>query len=217
MKLLGVRVARSIWLIPQYFLNPKGVFLRPAVEALKSRYNFLKGPLDKPVNAPNEDDKFEDGSFSGKNGTVLITTVTLHNDGIVVDTRSSTDDGDAFLEDALTWISKEYGLPSHTEMPIKKIYASELNVVFNKTPKILDANLSPFLREASSIVGDERTGKLDFTVFHLGTDPALSERQLIFKFEREISTSFEQNRYYSYAPIKTEAHLRLLEKLEEVT
>jgi hypothetical protein len=217
MKLLAVRLARSIWLTPQYFLNPRGFFIRPAIEALKARYSFLKTPLDKPLSAPKDDDKFENGAFVGKNGTVLITSVVLHSDGIVVDTRSSTDDGDAFLEDALDWLSKEYSLPSYTEVPIKRIYASELNVIFEKTPRLLDSRLLPFLDELSSIIGDKRTGKADFLSLQLGTDQTLSDKPVPFRFEREINTPFAENRYYSLAPTKTDLHLGLLRKLEEVT
>jgi len=211
-----VRTARSIWLTPQYFLNPKGVFIRPAIEGLKARYSFRKGPLDKPLGA-TEDDKFEDGAFTGLNGVVQIRNVTLHSDGIAVDTRSSTDDGDAFLEDAMNWVSKEYGLPSYMEVPIERIYFSELNVKFEKTPKIFDPKLTPFLSEVSSILGSEKKGKADFLSLHLGTDQTLSNRPANFKFEREINTPFEENRYYSFATTKTDLHLKVLAKLDEVT
>jgi len=218
MKLLAVRMARSIWLIPRYFLNPKGVDIRPAFDGLKTRYNFLKTPFDSPASAMQGGElKFEHGVFSGKNGPVQILTLTLFADGLVVDTRSSTEDGDAFLEDATSWISKEFGLPLYTELPIKRIYASEINLIFEKIPKILDPQLAPFLKEASEVIGDKKIGKTEFIGLQIGTDPALSETPKMFRFEREINTPFEQNRYYSSAPIKTEAHLKLLEKLDEVT
>jgi hypothetical protein len=217
MKLLAVRLARAIWLTPQYFLNPKGVFLRPAIEVFKDRYSFLKTPLDKQPNDPKEEDRFEHGVFIGKNGPVQIMRVALHSDGIVVDTRSSTDDGDAFLEDALNWISKEYGLPPHTEAPIDRVYASELNVIFEKTPRILDSRLTPFLDELSSIMGSETRGKADFLGLQLSTDQTLSNKPVPFRFEREINTPFAERRYYSSAPMKTDVHLRLLHRLEEVS
>ena len=218
MKLLAVRMARSIWLVPQYFFNPQGIYTRPAIEALKARYSFIKiPPPELLVGVPPSDGiKFEGGAFAGKNGMVSITSVTLHADGLVVDTRSSTDDGDAFLEDATDWLSKEYGLPSYVELPIKRIYASELNVIFEHTPKVFDSRLASFLQDASSIIGDEKIGKTDFLGFLLATDPANSDRTQTFRFEREINTPFAENRFYSFAPIKTHLHVKLLEKLEQV-
>jgi len=217
MKLLAVRSARSIWLVPTYFLNPKGLFIRPIFEAIKARYSFIKTPLDYPFPPPaGEGLKFENGAFKGQSGTILIVSMTLHDDGIVLETRSSTDDGDAFLEDLLIWGSNEYGLPSYRELQIKKIYASELNVSFLKTPVIFNSKLDPFLKEASSIIGDEKKGKTDFLGFQLATDPGLSDKPPMFRFEREINIPFKENRYYSFAPTTTAAHLKLLEKLEEV-
>lgn len=214
MKLLAVRLARSIWLVPTYFLNPKGIFMRPLIEAMKVRYNFLKTPLDYPVPpTPGDGYKFENGGFDTKNGTILIVSMIMHDDGIVVDARSSTDDGDAFLDDLLSWGNKEYGLPSSAELPIKRIYTSELNVVFSKTPVMFNSKLDPFLNEVASVIGNQRT---DFLGFQISTDPALTDKPPVFRFEREINTAFKENRYYSFSPTTTAVHIKLLERLEEV-
>lgn len=217
MKLLGVRLARSIWLIPPYFLNPKGVYIRPALEALKTRYSFRKSPFDTPgTPPPAEGAKYEDGAFSGKNGQVIINSLTIHGDGFVVDTRSSTDDGDAFLEDALTWISKDYGLPSPADLPIKKIYSSELNVILEKPAKFFDPKLASYFEEVSTKIVDDKTGKLDFLSLQISSDQTVSPRQATFRIDREINIPFDQNRYYSFASTKTDIHIKLLEKLEDL-
>jgi len=215
MKLLAVRVARSIWLVPRNFLNPRGAFTQAVIEAIKNRYSFFKSPLDNPP-PPVEAHKYEGGKFNGKRGDILIVSMALHNDGIVVDTRSSTDDGDAFLEDMISWVGKEYSLPSHTELPIKKLYASELNVVFSNSPAIFNSKLTPFLNAVSSAIGNDKIGKADFLGFHLGTDQTRSKAPFEFKFEREVNTTFEENRYYSFSPTKTEIHIKLLEQLEQL-
>src|SRR5262245_4929253 len=119
MKIIAVRSARAIWLIPTYFLNPRGMFVRPLLVAMKERYAFLKTPLDNPFPPPNEGYKFEHGMFRKGENSILLTSMTVHADGVVVESRSSTEDSDAFLEDVVTWASKEYGLPSLNELPIK--------------------------------------------------------------------------------------------------
>ena len=78
MKLLAVRLARSIWLIPPYFFNPKGVFLRPAAIALKARYNFLKSSLDSPQSDSKQANELSDGGFVGKTGPVQILSMKIH-------------------------------------------------------------------------------------------------------------------------------------------
>lgn len=217
MKLLAVRMARSIWLVPTYFLNPRGIFARPLFEAMKNRYSFLKAPLDDAVLQPSEGFKFESGAFNGKDGAVIITSMTIFPDGFVVETRSSTDDGDAFLEDALNWSSKEFGFVSPTELPFKKIYASELNVSFQKAPAILNPKLVAFFKDVSSAISDESKGDAEFLGFQLSTDYALSDKPAQFKFERELNVPYEENRYYSFAPTTTDAHVKLLEKFEQLT
>lgn len=218
MKLLAIRLARSIWLIPQYFLNPRGIHTRPVIEAMTTRYEFIKSPRDFPFPPPpGQGLRWEGGMFNGKEGAVQVTSVAVHEDGLILDTRSSTDDCDAFLEDVVSWVSKEFGLPTYAELPIRRIYASELNVVFPKPPAVLNPSLKPFLDDLSSVMADDRTGKPDFLALQISTDQTRSRNPLVFKLEREINTPFEENRYYSFAPMKTALHIKLLEQLEKLT
>ena len=166
--------------------------------------------------SPQEGAKYENGVFESKHGPVIVTSLTIHGDGFVIDTRSSTDDADDFAIDALSWIAKEHDLPDPNKLPFTKIYASELNVIFGKPPQLFDAKFAPFFKSLSSAISDEKTGKAEFIGFNFGTDPSAYPRQQLFKIDREISTPYEQNRYYSFAPTKTEVHLKLLEKLDEL-
>ncbi len=216
MKLLSVHSAKSIWLIPTNYLNPRGLFLRPAMIALKDRYSFASSPIEKPPATEKDALKFEQGAFKGRDRVPVTVNMTIHEDGIVIETRSSTNDGDLFLEDALTWISTNFGLPAHDALPIKKIYASDLFIKFEKTPRIFDKRLAPFLKEVEELIEGGQKGAIDFFSFGLSTDPGLSERPLTFRFERRVNTPASDNQYYSFAPIKTELHLKLLERLEEV-
>ncbi len=215
MKLLGVRQARSIWLVPQYFLNPKGIFLRAAAIEAKERYQFLKSPFENGT-AGTTEAKYENGGFKSKRGnTIQVSSMILHPDGVVADTMSSTEDTDAFLEDIFGWLHKSYGLGSPAEVPITRLYVSELNITMEKQPAFLNPKLQSFCDEISSAMGDEKKGPAGFLGFQLSTDPEKSPRPSIFRFEREISTSITGNRYYSSAPIQTTAHIKLLEKLEK--
>lgn len=215
MNLLAVRLARTIFLVPPYFLNPKGKFIRPSLEALKTRYGFQKSPFDAPASIPssNEGAKYENGFFNSKNGSVVITSLTIHNDGFVVDGRTSTDDCEAFAMDVLTWISKEHGLPDPNEVPISRLYASELNVSYERAPALLNPKLNRFFSDVSAAIADERTGQADFLSFQFSTDPTKSPRQATFRLDREINVPFDQNRYYSYASTKTDTHIELLRLL----
>jgi hypothetical protein len=213
MKLLAVRLARSIWFIPQYFLNPRGLFLRPASVATKERYQFLKGPVDNGSINSNEP-KYEQGAFKTASGVIQIVTMTLHADGIVVDTRSSTEDADAFLEDLASWVAKEYGLPLFSDLPIKRAYISELNITLDKPPAFFNPKLDAFFRSVSSALAPEKT-PTGFLSWQFSSDPTVHPIQRNFRVDREVNTSFDSNRYYSFAALTTKQHLELLAKMEE--
>jgi hypothetical protein len=115
----------------------------------------------------------------------------------------------------MTWANKEYALPSHADLPVKRLYASELNFVLDSPPKVFDSKLAPFLEEANSILGKDRGGKADFIGFQIGPDQTLTDKPAPFRFEREINTSFAENRYYSFSPTTTAVHFKLLALLEQ--
>ena len=215
MKIYAVRSAKSIWLLPTYFLNPKGIFLLPAVELLKARYMFARTSPD--VSGDDKSLKFEHGAFKSTNGNVEILSMTIHGDGIVVETRSSTDDGDQFLEDVISWVSQEFGLPISSELPFKKIYASELNVEFLRLPALLNPEFTYFFDSVSSAIANEHTGKAQLLQLTLGTDQTRTKSPPTFIIAREIDTPIEAKRFYSFSPTKTDIHISLLEKLEPLS
>lgn len=217
MRLLAIRLARTIWLVPPYFANPRGIFTRPIVEALKTRYSFLKTPLDAGATFnPNDGYKYENGAFQTEHGPIMIMSMTIHNDGIVVDTRSSTADGDAFLQDMATFTHKNFGLESPDSLLIKRIYSSELNVMLDRTPTLFNPALKNFMNALSTEVRETDQGDATFLGFQLTTTGDGQVKRPVFRFERELNTPIEQNRYYTHAPIETEAHIRLVETLEQL-
>lgn len=217
MKILAIRSAKTIWLIPTYFLNPNGMYLLPAIDDLKNRYQFQRSPLDGKFPPPqNEGYRFEHGAFNGKNGVVQIVHLTAHSDGLVVETRSTTDDGDDFLKEVLAFLGKEFGMPALDELPINKIYANELNVLFEKPPALLNPKYAPFFAAVASEIGHEENGGAPLLSLDLGTDQTKSKSPRTFTIAREVNTPIEENRFFSFAPVKTSVHIALLEKLEKL-
>ncbi len=214
MKLLSISSARAIWLIPTNFVNPSGLFILPIIAAIKERYQFRSSTIDKPPANDNEGIKFEAGAFSSDEGELLV-NLTIHNDGFVAETRSSTKYSDLFLEDLMNWSAQQYRLADYRSLDIKKIYANEVYVQFDKSVGLFNEKLSPFFESISNLVGDKYTGPLGFTGLTLGTDMTRSPRALNFKIERQTNTALEENKFYSFAPIQTEPHVQILEQLEE--
>jgi hypothetical protein len=214
MRLLTVRVARSIWLIPFSHLNPRGRNILPALPAVVERYGFAKPPTPESITATPLKIVFEMGSFTNPQGVPTAVTLTLHDDGLVADTRSSTDDGDLFLADLLSWAAEEYQLADYKELGVKKVYSSEVFVKFQKPLDVFNEKFSTFADAIKSGLGPDQQEPMELVALIFGSDPA-NGRQSLLRIEREANAPFGENRYYSYAPIKTTRHLELLDLFEK--
>ncbi len=218
MKLLSVNLARSFWVGQTADLNPKGMAVYPLIITfLVDTYKFKKfpSPTIPPVAPPmGEGFKFQWGEFTVKEGFTVTVGLSLHTDGLLAETNSSTDDTDAFLSDMLARYSEIFQSPDYNEVLRRKIYVSQLYVSSDKTLQIIN----PRLNEFASLFGQNITpaaavelGGISF--WSESINNTLSES---FTFERAINSSLSDNRYYSAAPLQTNKHLELLDKLEEI-
>ena len=216
MNLLRISLARSIWLFPFEDLNPRGRYWLPIYDALIKRYNFASSPQSIEDVKPNEGVKVQFGVFEKSQKEQVSVDLTIHNDGMVADTRSSTRDSDAFLEDAFNWMATDFGLSSISKLIRRKTYVSELHVYMESSLNILNPKLEEFTKHLSSrVVGYEslsfETGGISFWA-----DPTEAGITNPFSLERLEGEPFKENRYLSKAPLQTEDHLELLEELEKI-
>lgn len=219
MKLISVKSARSIWLVPATDINPKGKYLSHMVKQLAERYFFATFPTpEEIVTKANDGLAFREGKFRNKNGDDIYVSMTVHNDGIVVDARSSTDDCDSFISETLNWIAKENGLPQPSSLHIQKLYISELYVESEQSLQIINPKILRFSQSLSEFVG--KTGhvgaSMELTGLTFANDPALPIKPIPFRFERAEGVPFERNRYYSSAPLPTTRHIELLNEFEDI-
>lgn len=204
----SVAAARAIWLFDVSDLNPHGHYIYDRLFAwLVARYNFVKSP----ANARDQDDSkawvFSDGRFVTPANVPVDMTLKVFNDGIVGETHSSTNDSDAFLADVLNAATAELGLSFTGSMVHRRLYASELNLMSEKS---LDA-LNPRMRAFSEALSTAFGTRCELTAIGCGGDPA---SQPLFRFERKVNYPFSQNKYWSTASLTTDVHLSLLNQLE---
>jgi hypothetical protein len=214
MKLLSVNLARSIWLGPMSDLNPRGINLASVlIPFLISTYKFKRFPSLQDVTDPSKEWKFQDGEYKVDNDSPIKIELTIHSDGVVADTRSSTVNSDAFLEEAWTKFSELFKMPSHQSILKRRLYISQVFVNTDKDLQLLNPKLSPICEYLS--------GEHQNRVFRLGgisfwPDQTVKFNPISFTFERTINVPFSENRYYSAAPLQTDQHLDLLDKLEGI-
>lgn len=216
MNLLSINLARSIWLGPINDLNPRGISLdRILFPYLIDTYKFKKYPsLAEPLDI-TKGLEFRDGEFAiDEESKPIRITLTIHTDGLVVDTRSSTNHSDAFLEYSFSQFSEIFKMPPFQSVMKRRLYLSQVFVSTEKSLELLNPKLKQISKYLNQYFGKDKSfqvGSISFWPDQKDKSPAMP-----FTFERAINVPFSENRYYSVAPLQTDQHLELLDKLEKI-
>lgn len=211
MNLLTIAGARSIWLFQIYDWNPRGRSLIPIYSSLVEKYNFQKYPKLNEIDW-QKGVKFEDGVFVNKAGEQLAINLTVYNDGVVADTRSSTIDSDYFLEEMLGYFTTAFGFPDYQLVLRKKAYASEMVVRLERPTDSINPKLRAFADRLSALLPNDN---IPFrAAINLASDPERAGTALSFRLEPAAGFPFSENRYYSLAPLPTDVHLSVLQEFE---
>lgn len=212
MRLLSINLARSIWLCHIFEFNPKGKSLYPAIPLLVNSYKFKRFPSQTDIPDYDKGIKFEDGEFKSSGGDVISINFTVYTDGLVVDTRSSTKDSDAFLVEILTRLSEDFDLPNYEQIIGRKTYLSQLYITTDKSLELIN----PKLKEISKYLSDKLSHPFETGGISFWPDQTMRINLPAFTFERVLNVPFAEKRYYSSAPLETEKHIGLLDKLEGI-
>jgi hypothetical protein len=215
MQLASVLLARAVAWVESHDLNPRGKVYYPAItEALVKRYGFAKFPVK-----PEDYDESKGISFVyGKDGDSIIEQVQIYTNGIVLETRSSTEDSRRLLERALEWAAKEIGL-AYVPGMIKRwqyysqlVFTSPLNLTASSPAfSNLAENINKSLRD---LMGEDF--RYETTSAQFNFDLLTRKNPLgAFSIQRRENIPFSDNKYFSDAPLSTETHIRLLEQFEK--
>ena len=212
MELLSVGTARFIaGGISTSELNPRGLLVYPAlIEGMKKKYGFVASPNIQDTLDESKGIVFQDGAWNN----IAIDKVTIFDDGIVVDTRSSTSDSEAIFEEALLWAAESFGLTYKPEMILHRRYVSELVVRTNVSLNSLNSRLAAFGAKLSKSLSKFTTLTVEFELASLAFhyDGSAAKTSVApFKLEKLDNSAYTENKYYALAPLPTEEHLKLLE------
>jgi hypothetical protein len=214
MQLNSVLLARAFLFLESNDLNPRGTaFFPDVIRALTERYRFQKVP-----GKIEELDETKGVEFVlGYSGNTTIDKAVLYAKGMSLDTRATTQESEAILEEILTWASERFGLHYRREMVLRRGYVS--NLAFYSGLPLLSTNA--VLNDFAKRVGEIVSGNLKLDCIYepstvmIGMDP---ESQRIpaspFSIERRIGTAFSEGKYFSAAPVHTDVHIKLVEEYE---
>ena len=219
MKVVGHILGRLVVLFPQEEVRPiHGV---PTVEAMASiaeRYDFVHQPdLTRPISEFQQQGyQFADGMFTHEMEDVKILEFVIYNDGVSVSSYS-TYTAELFFEDFMRWSQKEYRVKSIDRTPIV-IYRSQITVEFAKPLSCLFRGFETFSQALSVSLGKYTSVQAPVDMIRMGLGVDESKRSSLgyvpFSLERRNQIPFENECYFSEAPLPSATHLKLLEELE---
>lgn len=215
MEITSVLKARAILFIELDELNREGkIRLADCVQPLVEKYGFLGFPT-----------KFEDFDLddkgtifqSGKAGDVLIDTLKIYNGAIVMDTLTTTQNSESLALELLRWGKDHFGLTFSPDLIRRVGYIS--HILFRTDFPLLAVSSSPAQRLA------EKTSKVTERLFSglkyvnhsvsIGHDPQVRKNTVAsFIIQHRANTLYEENKYYSEAPLPTDLHIQYLQEFE---
>jgi hypothetical protein len=216
MELAAVLKARALAFLDIDELNKNGKLrFVDVIAPIVQRYDFKAYPtkLDE-INSENG------ATFSsGRLGDIVVGELKVYPGLTYVETLSSTDDSQKVVEDLLNWGTSNLGFTTDKRTIRHWAYVSQLT--FYSDIPLLQALSSPIEHLAqktgqfvSQIFGEKLTyHPLNFVVGH---DPAVRKNGIAsFTIQPRLNVNFEQNKFFSEAPLPTNVHLQFLRELEE--
>ncbi len=214
MELLSVLLARAMAWVEPAELNPRAaVFYPDLAQAIVARYNFQKFPQTLEDFDEAKGVTFAGGRFENS----VIDQLVIYTYGILVDTRSSTQESKRLLEEAMQWGANELGLVYNPSMVKRWQYAS--HVTFRSDVPLTGLH-SVFQRIAGKLtktIAENMGENLEYQLTSLALDyDALARKHPLgrFSIQRRDNTPFSENKYFSDAPVPTDIHIELLKEFE---
>jgi len=235
MRLIQTKLARSILLFDIRDLNPKGKdLIGDLVAWIKEMYGFAVAPNpDNPIPDQvtpsvqmNQQSPipqaaggliFQRGSFETQKDTfVEIAALTIYDDGIVVDTASSTEDADRFADNLLGLAAQQFKLTYDHETVRRTLYLSQLIVRSGMDLASLNPSLAAFAQRLPPSFGGGPQLQFGVGSLTFWSEPNDAGLHRAFKIERQLGRAFSEQRFFSEATMKTNIHLKYLEEFEKL-
>lgn len=222
MKIVAYDAGRATLLLPLEEVLPlDGYDSREVLDNITDRYNFSTGP---DYSMPREKLQkagfnFELGTFIFNGKAIEIGRLSVFSDGVVA-VSAKTDYAEALIDDLMAWLQADMGFRSPLR-PTRKLFLS--NVVFD-----LEIGVEGLIKKHSEMAN--LLGKVASKYFPNAPVPRLSRIDIDFDpedhqssiqmpglvIERRGGVPFEQERYFSSAPLRTHEHEAVLESIEKL-
>jgi hypothetical protein len=202
--------------VPDEVRPEQDIYLPRLYELAREKYGFINA--SDITKASAEGVKFQGGKVVCEGREIAVESMSVHSDGIIVACRS-TSDGDLVVDDAVEWGISFWGW-RRPKTIIPRVYTSWIIVDFHSSTSTLFRNFAKLQKLIADAHEEAGGARLDFEVAKLSiaADPKSLPQftNTEYLIDRRQDTPFSQNRFFCSAPLRTDAHLRLLEKLERL-
>jgi hypothetical protein len=215
MQLLAISLARLTALTDIYEWNPQNkVSSREFSQAFVERYEFLKSQQTIEEYDLQKGVIYQGGMF----GSIEIHSVTFFTKGIVIDTRSSTENAEKFLSDAAEWAEQFFGIEHSPNRISRKIFLSELSFYSDVPFALLNPKLTALVTRLGEVVSSylREPQAFDLSGLSFSVDPPARLGAMSLRIERLQGNPFWENKYFSSAPLPTTDHLTFLTEFESL-
>lgn len=215
MQLLAVALGRFVAFVELIEIDPRGHLHAPDFFAgVAKQFGFQKFPQ-----------KFEEYDTQkgielahGKWDKITLDKLMIFGGGLSVDTRYSTEESEKFLHELLKWAASAYDLQYRPEMIKRKGYVSQL--VFTTEGPLLNLLGDPVTKLSNRVTAslENAIGErihYEPTGLWIGFDQLTRKMTpAAFSIQRRTDAPFQENKYFSEAPLPTQTHLKLLQEFE---
>lgn len=205
----GTSVYTNIW---------KHLYLPDSITRIKERYGFIGVPTSifELEVSDTQGLRFQHGKFVQDSRPVLIKSLEIYNNWVIATTESSTQDSDAFLSDMLAWLSgTDFTVVTYSYVA----YFSQLEVMLEASFGSAVSFLSSSMTKLGTLLSAyNNIGSIDIKMSGFSLNYDTTKRPDAnwggFTIERRTGHSYDENVYFTQAPLQTNDHIALLTEIE---
>lgn len=191
----------------------EGLDVGATYAALKEAFGFAAIPAAPAQGGGME---FVNGVLRTTDRPIVITKISVFNDGLGIDVPSNTQNAETILQAVLAFFYS-VGVREPTT-PVLHYYLSTVVADLDHSlDNLIPPSLLKLVEKATQI-----EGRSQFASISINMDKSTIPGRIgpinpsLFNIARRIDVSYETNRYYSQANVTTAEHLAILEEFERV-
>lgn len=192
------------------------LYMPDFINQVVARYGFVTPPEPKDIFGEERKAEFVHGRLMFGGQTIVVGSLTIYNDGLVVDTSTSTAKASVFADDVLGWLREQFPLLIENAKPM---YLSQLEVKFDLLPEKYAEKFTSIAAKISEHLTSYGLAAQPFYFqsLNLAADPIgwVGVKPSPFGIERRSEVPYAENVFFAQAPLQTDHHIELLRMLEE--